>query len=271
MATTFQVAKNRAKSALAADITDTATSLTVTAGEGTKFPSTYPFPITIEDEILKCTNRSTDTLTVERAQEGTAAAAHASGKFVHLRITAKFTSDLHTAVNTIENKPAFGRLDGWTADRLLKGAGASVNPTEVSLDACACKRTTVFSVATATWTEVPWNDADTEEFDTNNMHDINTNPSRITVQVAGKYLVFGYVKWAENATGSRYIRVLLNGTTEICSIFLAKDSGGRWYAPITTVNQMAVGNYLELMGYQNSGAALNVEAESRFGILLLAN
>ena len=242
MATTFQVAKNRAKSKLAADITDTATSLTVTAGEGTKFPSTYPFPITIEDEILKCTNRSTDTLTVERAQEGTTAAAHASGKAVHLRITAKFASDLHTAVNAIENR-----------------------------DACACKRTTNFSVATATWTEVPWNDADTEEFDTNNMHDINTNPSRITAQVAGKYLVFGFIAWVDNTTGLRFLSVRLNGTTNICAIFLSKDPDGRWQAPVTTVIQMAVGDYLELRVYQSSGGALAIYSGSRFGILLLAN
>ena len=79
---------NRAVSALAADITDTATSLDVTAGGGAKFPSSGDFHITIEGEILKCTARSTDTLTVERAQEGTTAAAHTAGKSVELRITA---------------------------------------------------------------------------------------------------------------------------------------------------------------------------------------
>ena len=132
MATTFQVAKNRAKSKLAADITDSDLSLTVTAGEGTKFPSTYPFPITIENEILKCTNRSTDTLTVVRAQEGTTAAAHASGRFVHLKITAKFISDLNAVVNAVENKAAFGRLGGWTADKFLRGTGVNTNATEGS-------------------------------------------------------------------------------------------------------------------------------------------
>ena len=81
--------KNRAASSLAADITSTATSLTVQAGDGAKFPQPgNGFNITIEDEILKCTARSTDTLTVVRAQEGTTAAAHVAGKAVELRITA---------------------------------------------------------------------------------------------------------------------------------------------------------------------------------------
>ena len=81
--------KNRAASSLAADITSTATSLTVQAGDGAKFPQPgNGFNITIEDEILKCTARSTDTLTVVRAQEGTTAAGHVAGKAVELRITA---------------------------------------------------------------------------------------------------------------------------------------------------------------------------------------
>ena len=111
--------KNRAISALAADITDVATSLTVTAGEGAKFPSAGDFHITIEDEILKCTARTTDTLTVVRAQEGTTGAAHIAGKSVELRITA----------GVIESRTT------WTAEKLLKGAGAGVDPTEIDVPA----------------------------------------------------------------------------------------------------------------------------------------
>ena len=109
--------KNRAASALAADITATATSLSVTAGEGAKFPDSGDFHITIEDEILKCTARTTDTLTVTRAQEGTTAAAHSAGKSVELRITA----------GVLESR------DTWTANKLLKGAGVGVDPTEIDV------------------------------------------------------------------------------------------------------------------------------------------
>lgn len=103
MVTTFLVAKNRAKSNLAAAITISATSLTVKAGEGANFPSTYPFHLTISDEIVSCTNRSTDTLTVVRAQQGTSAAAHAINSWIGLNITEKFMTDLSTAVNAIED------------------------------------------------------------------------------------------------------------------------------------------------------------------------
>ena len=119
MSTYLQV-KNRAASSLAADITSTATSLTVQTGDGAKFPQPgNGFNITIEDEILKCTARSTDTLTVTRAQEGTTAAAHTAGKSVELRITA----------GVVESRTT------WTVNKLLKGAGIGVDPTEIDVPA----------------------------------------------------------------------------------------------------------------------------------------
>ncbi len=102
MATSFLVVKNRAYSKLAAALTSGATTVDVTAGEGSKFPSTYPFHITIEDEILEVTNVSTDTLTFTRAAQGTSAVAHPNKAYVALNITAKSVTDLNTAVNTLE-------------------------------------------------------------------------------------------------------------------------------------------------------------------------
>ena len=110
---------NRVVSALAADITSTATSLSVTAGEGAKFPDSGDFHITVEDEILKCTARTTDTLTVTRGQEGTTAAAHIAGKSVELRITA----------GVVESRTT------WTVNKLLEGAGIGVDPTEIDVPA----------------------------------------------------------------------------------------------------------------------------------------
>jgi hypothetical protein len=104
MATTFLKVKNNAESTLASDISDAATSLTVASSEGAKFPSTFPFPISIDDEIIKVGARSGDTLSsLTRGQEGTSAVAHSSGASVELRITAEQMSDIHTAVNTLED------------------------------------------------------------------------------------------------------------------------------------------------------------------------
>lgn len=110
MATSFLVVKNRAYSKSAAAITAVATTLTVTAGEGANFPSTYPFHLTIDDEIVSCTNRSTDSLTIVRAQQGTSGATHANKAYVALNITAKSVTDLNTAVNTIEATVVNGEI-----------------------------------------------------------------------------------------------------------------------------------------------------------------
>ena len=88
---------NNASTNLAASITSGATSLTVTTGTGSLFPNpTAPdyFLVTLIGisgtpiEIVKCTARSGDTLTIVRGQEGTTPSAFNGGDQVQLRITA---------------------------------------------------------------------------------------------------------------------------------------------------------------------------------------
>ena len=72
------------------------TSVTVAASTGALFPvpsAGQIFPVTVEDvsgnlEIMYCTGRTGDVLTVVRAQENTSALAFASGSRVELRCTA---------------------------------------------------------------------------------------------------------------------------------------------------------------------------------------
>lgn len=103
---------NNASATLAAGVTAAATSLTLTAGQGARFPSPsggdwfmatlYSVTGVTESlwEIVKCTARSGDTLTVVRAQEGTTARVWSSGAPVELRITASVATDLVTQVYT---------------------------------------------------------------------------------------------------------------------------------------------------------------------------
>lgn len=87
---------NDASSTLAGSITSSDTLLSVTTGDGAKFPSLGSgdwHPLTVVNasggyEIMKVTARTGDVLTVSRAQEGTAGTAFASGSRVDLRMTA---------------------------------------------------------------------------------------------------------------------------------------------------------------------------------------
>ncbi|MBC7820583.1 MAG: hypothetical protein IAG10_27175, partial [Planctomycetaceae bacterium] len=64
---------------LAVKVNSTATSITV--NDGTLLPAA-PFSILIDKEVLEVTNVTGNTLTVTRAQSGTAAKSHAAGKAV---------------------------------------------------------------------------------------------------------------------------------------------------------------------------------------------
>ena len=96
----MQLFANNADSSLNGAIAPDTLVLTLKAGEGSKFPSPSNgdyFLVTlyqklgsgeINHEIIKCTSRTGDDLTVVRAQEGTSAKSFNSGDLVELRVTA---------------------------------------------------------------------------------------------------------------------------------------------------------------------------------------
>lgn len=110
---------NSAFATLAAGINTSATSITLTTGQGARFPSLGAgdyFYATLIDasnnlEIIKCTARSTDVLTVVRAQEGTTARSFSTGDRIELRVTAAGLVDL------------IGQLDGDRGDITVSGSG----------------------------------------------------------------------------------------------------------------------------------------------------
>ena len=88
---------NNAFGTLAASITSSGTSITLTTGQGARFPtlgaSDYFYATLVDTsnnlEIVKCTARSTDVLTVVRAQESTTGRAYSTGDRIEIRLTAQ--------------------------------------------------------------------------------------------------------------------------------------------------------------------------------------
>lgn len=95
---------NNAYSTLSGSITNVATSLSVAAGTGSRFPTLtandyfYASIVSATDpntfEIVKVTARAGDTFTIVRAQDGTAAAAWDAGAKVELRVSASTIKEL---------------------------------------------------------------------------------------------------------------------------------------------------------------------------------
>jgi hypothetical protein len=97
---------NNAVSTLASGISAVATSLTVQAADGLKYPNPSgndSFLITLQDasnniEIVECTSKSSDTFTIVRNREGTGAKAWLAGDVVELRVTAGVLSQYRQGV-----------------------------------------------------------------------------------------------------------------------------------------------------------------------------
>lgn len=94
------------------------------------------------------------------------------------------------------------------------------------------------------------------------------SPTRLTVPSggAGYYQITGACNWAYNSTGDRWLHIRYNGTTDIAAMVVGHSNGFNSDMQATTVYHLAVGDYVEALGLQNSGVSLNLAA----GGLLLA-
>jgi hypothetical protein len=101
---------------------------------------------------------------------------------------------------------------------------------------------------------------DTEDADSSNMHSTVTNTSRATAVYPGWVWASGNYSAATNATGVRTLAWSINGTpqnglgSDFTGVTAATTArlgavGGLWF--------LNVGDYLELLAFQNSGGALN--------------
>jgi hypothetical protein len=126
---------NSAFATLAAGINSSVTSITLTTGQGARFPSLaggdYFFATLIDTsnnlEIVKCTARSTDVLTVVRGQESTTARSYSTGDRIEIRITAQTFLDASTPYpSQTGNAGEFLRTDGTNV------SWEAVTPTSVS-------------------------------------------------------------------------------------------------------------------------------------------
>lgn len=155
----------------------------------------------------------------------------------------------------------------WT--RKAAAAHATALNFLLSPPRCEAVHHTVISPATATWAVVPF---DTETYDTDSMHDLVTNTSRVTAQTPGRYEITAVVSFAGNATGDRRAQIRQNaagaigGGTQVSQ--LAAHPAAVGASVLTTVELPArdiylnAGDYVELFVWQNSGGALALTADA---------
>lgn len=95
---------------------------------------------------------------------------------------------------------------------------------------------------------------DTEVVDSDGGHSTTTNTSRYTAQTAGLYYISGSVCYATNSAGTRTLQVFQNGAGITGSAVQSMPSASNGASVFTaTIAQLAVGDYVELATWQNSG------------------
>jgi hypothetical protein len=99
-----------------------------------------------------------------------------------------------------------------------------------------------------------------ERFDTDAIHDTVTNNSRLTATTAGKYQITGSAQFAGNANGVRIVQIRKGGATVLASQTTINIGANAMDLTITTLEDMAAGDYVELVIYQDSGGALNINS-----------
>src|SRR5437868_6427165 len=104
MSTTFHTPINNVSTTVGSNHTGGSGSLVVASGAGSRFGSTFPLVITASRagtvrSILNVTARSTDTLTISGAIEGTTDVDLVVGDTIEMRPTALAITELQDAVN----------------------------------------------------------------------------------------------------------------------------------------------------------------------------
>jgi hypothetical protein len=124
------------------------------------------------------------------------------------------------------------------------------------------------ALTTATSTVITLN---SERFDTDSFHSTASNTSRLTVPtgMGGIYQITAQARFASNSTGIRLILVRLNGTTTIAQQSMTAISGNETDMVLSTVYNLAAGDYVELLAYQNSGGNLDLQATSASPVLAM--
>lgn len=107
----------------------------------------------------------------------------------------------------------------------------------------------------------------TEDYDTNNLHSVSSNTSRIVIPATDYYALDVYAEIQVNTTGLREIRFVLNGTTILKRTLIPPLTGEN-----TTINcvipslKFNKNDYIEVVANQNSGGSLVLYAGAYFSV-----
>lgn len=193
----------------------------------------------------------------------TAIATHAGLPTVHQNAPALIA--VHAALPNVHHTPPAGTFIGLT-DTPASYAGEALKVARVNAAQNAIEFATIaggYTEGARVWhtahqnlpnnvlTTIAW---DSEEYDTNIIHDNAVNNSRLTCKTAGKYLIIALMNIEIHATGNRYGEIHKNGALATKSAILGTNLDNVWFIT-STILDMAVNDYVQLLVRQTAGVA----------------
>ena len=175
-------------------------------------------------------------------------------------ITAAGDIIVGTGSGTFDNLPIGTTGQVLTADTTVspykvKWAAVSGGSSFVGVK-CVGNGSTSQTINNATLTAVTWA---SESWDTDSFHSTSTNTSRITIPSgkAGKYEIQIAIGWNANTSGERVVKLYLNGASK--EVTASAPASGTTSNILVTTYDLAVGDYIEVYLYQNSGGARSIQ------------
>ncbi len=97
-----------------------------------------------------------------------------------------------------------------------------------------------------------------EDFDTDSIHDNAVNNSRLTCNTAGVYIITTQIQWETAAAGRRWLFLRLNGITNLGRSQVSPVASLETTQELATIARLAVTDYVEMQVTQNTGIPLNI-------------
>lgn len=203
-----------------------------------------------------------DPRTVQQGLDDLAAAATAAASHNHN------ASDINAGLLALARGGANADVSAFTASELvrlnaagtaLESAGKTIADLHADIGARVYNSANI-SIATSTWTTLTF---DSEHYDTDGIHSTSTNTSRLTAKTAGRYYIWYGGFWDYNSAGGRVFELLVNGATGIAK---ENNRGDTHIFIVSTIYDLAVGDYVEIRVFQDSGVSNNMHRVADFAL-----
>lgn len=150
-------------------------------------------------------------------------------------------------------------------------SGSGGSPTNA--DGCSLYLSANVSIPNATNTTIPF---DAEYYDHGDLHDNGTNPERVTVTTAGRYLSICHMQSSGYTDTVWYAEFLVNGTDYRERVIGNSVNISPGDLPtLAAILNLDAGDYIEIVVYQASGGSLNMisnpDANTIWTTIKLAN